>query len=90
MSRYKTEIVDSLTTEWLNDQPLLNLIIDNCFDQVFIKDLTSTLIYANRNLAHHYGLKEVDQILGKSDFDFYSEEHAQETRKEELEIMQGG
>lgn len=90
MSRYKTEIVDTLTTEWLNDQPLLNLIIDNCFDQVFIKDLTSTLIYANKNLALHYGLKEVDQILGKSDFDFYSEEHAQETRKEELAIMQGG
>ena len=90
MSRYKDQIVDSLTTKWLSDQPLLNLIIDNCFDQVFIKDLSSNLIYANRNLALHYGLKEVDQILGKSDFDFYSEEHAVETRQEELAIMQGG
>ena len=90
MSSYRDEIVDTLTTEWLREQPLLNIILDNCFDQVFIKDLSSTLIYANRNLARHYGLKEVDQILGKSDFDFYSYEHAEATRQEESDIMQSG
>lgn len=90
MSSYRDEIVDTLTTEWLREQPLLNIILDNCFDQVFIKDLSSTLIYANRNLALHYGLKEVDQILGKSDFDFYSYEHAEATRQEESDIMQSG
>ncbi|NRP57004.1 MULTISPECIES: GGDEF domain-containing phosphodiesterase [unclassified Marinobacterium] len=90
MSRYTTQIVDSLTTEWFRDQPLLNVILENCFDQVFIKDLSSTLIYANRNLALHYGLKEVDQILGKSDFDFYTAEHAEAMRQEELDLMQTG
>lgn len=90
MSSFNTQIVDSLTTQWLSEQPLLNVIIDNCFDQVFIKDLSSRLIYANKNLAIHYGLKEVDEILGKTDFDFYSAEHAESTRQEEKAIMQSG
>ena len=90
MSRYRAEMVESLTTEWLSEQPLLDVILENCFDQIFIKDLSSTLIYANRNLALHYGLKEVEQILGKSDFDFYSPEHAEATRQEELTIMESG
>jgi PAS domain S-box-containing protein len=59
------------------EQLLMHNMMENVIDQIYFKDLDSKFIRASRNVIERFGLTSPNEIVGKSDFDFFSHEHAQ-------------
>lgn len=76
---------DNLEAQY--ERNLMHSMMDSVPDQIFFKDRESRFIRINTSLAKRYGLTDSALAIGKSDADFYSVEHAAQTRLEELEIM---
>ncbi len=57
---------------------LLRALMDHVPDHVYFKDLDSRLIRISKALARTFGLSDPAQAVGKTDFDFFTEEHARQ------------
>ena len=51
--------------------------MDNIRESVYFKDLDSRFIKVNKACALKFGYEEPADIVGKTDFDFFDDEHAQ-------------
>ncbi len=69
---------------------LFETLFGNISEYVFIKDTESNFLKINTKATEALGLKKPEQAIGKSDFDFFPEKIAKETRKDELQIMKMG
>ncbi|WP_372847237.1 SpoIIE family protein phosphatase [Pontiella sp.] len=69
---------------------LLQCMMDNMSDMIYFKDLNSRFIMVNKAAAEWQGGCAPEQMVGKSEFDFYSEEDARRMRHDELHIIQTG
>jgi diguanylate cyclase (GGDEF)-like protein/PAS domain S-box-containing protein len=70
-----------------HERDLMHAMMDSVPDQIFFKNRESQFIRINTSLAKRYGLSDPAEAVGKTDADFYSAEHAAQTRADELEIM---
>ena len=68
---------------------LLRALMDTLPDAVYFKDMESRFIRVNKAQANRFGL-EPAQTVGKSDFDFFTEEHARPAYEDEQEIIRTG
>lgn len=75
--------------ELLQDQTLLNSLLDNIPDAIYFKDRQSRFTKVNRAMRQAYG-KQDETIIGKSDFDLFTDEHAQLAYDDEQAIIQSG
>jgi PAS domain S-box-containing protein len=73
-----------------NERNILRALIDNIPDFIYVKDTSSRFIVANAHVAHLMGAKTPEELLGKTDFDFLSQEMANGFYKDEQEIMRSG
>ena len=69
------------------EQYLVNTLMNNVPDHIYFKDTDSRFIRINRALAAYFGLSDPAQAVGKTDFDFFTEEHAQQAYADEQEVM---
>jgi hypothetical protein len=61
------------------------------FDGIFyVKDLDSRFIAVSRTLAEYHGRKDPAQMIGLTDRDLFSSEHAEGALADELEIIRTG
>lgn len=72
--------------ELLHEQTLLRSLMDSLPDAIYFKDRESRFTKINRTMEEIYG-KYHKTIIGKTDFDLFSEEHASAAYKDEQEIM---
>ncbi len=72
-----------------NEQSLVKTLMDNSPDAIYFKDLQSRFIKVNISKALRHGLKP-EEMIGKSDFDFYSREDAQKAYDNEQKIIATG
>ncbi|HEY7326840.1 MAG TPA: PAS domain S-box protein [Gemmataceae bacterium] len=72
------------------DSHLLHLLMENIPDGIYFKDLQSRFIRINRGQAQHLGLSDPAEAIGKTDFDFFSEEHARQAYLDEQEVIRTG
>ncbi len=72
------------------EQFLINALMDNLSDHVYFKDRESRFIRINKSLAHSFGLDDPALAIGKTDFDFFTKEHAQQAFDDELTIIHSG
>ena len=70
-----------------HEQFLLHALLDNVPDSIYFKDEASRFIRVNRGLAAKFGVEDPAEILGKSDFDLFTEEHARPAREDEKRVM---
>lgn len=68
---------------------LLNAMLQNIPDAVYFKDRQSRFIRVSKGI-HLEGLKNLEDAVGKTDFDFFSKEHAQQAYDDEQEILKSG
>jgi PAS domain S-box-containing protein len=66
---------------------LLRTVVDNLPLNVYIKDLESKKILANRWECEFLGVNDASELIGKTDFDFYDREMAQVFREEDLSVL---
>ena len=69
---------------------LLHALLDNGPDSIYFKDAESHFIRTSRGLAAKFGLTDPNDVIGKSDADFFSDEHAQQALADEQEIIRTG
>ena len=69
---------------------LLRALMDHVPDHVYFKDLDSRLIRISRAQARTFGLSDPAQAVGKTDFDFFTEEHARQAYDDEQSIIRTG
>lgn len=77
-------------TSVLNSQEnvlLFSRLMNNLNDSIFFKDLESNFILINEACARKFGLDAPRQAIGKSDFDFFADEHARPAFDDEQEIL---
>jgi PAS domain S-box-containing protein len=69
---------------------LLSALMKLVQGAVYFKDLQSRFVLANRALANALNVGAPAEVLGKSDFDFFTEEHAGPAFADEQEIIRTG
>jgi len=72
------------------ERDLLRAMLDNSPDSIYFKDLKSRFIRCSRALAGHMGIKNPDEAIGKTDFDYFKPEHAQRAFNDEQRIIKTG
>jgi diguanylate cyclase (GGDEF)-like protein/PAS domain S-box-containing protein len=81
---------DSALLVALRKAHLLHTFLETTPDHVYFKDSNSKFTEISRSLAEWMGLKEPADAVGKSDFDFFDHEHAQQAFDDEMEIIRTG
>ena len=76
--------------ELLYEQNLLKALLDNIPDAIYFKNTNSQFIKVNEAMAEAYGKAEPEELLGKSDFDLFTKEHAQPAYDDEQQIISTG
>ncbi len=69
---------------------LFSCLADNLPDAIYFKDEQSRCIKINQANAMKLGLKDASEAVGKTDFDFFSAEHALAAFNDEQEIIKTG
>lgn len=69
---------------------LFNVLMDNIPDHIYFKDEQSRFIRINKSHARRFGFSDQTEAIGKTDFDFFEEEHAQQTFNDEQLIISTG
>jgi len=74
----------------VQERDLLRTLIDSIPDRIYFKDTQSRFIQCNRAVARRVGVEDPKQVIGKTDFDFYPQEKAEEFRQDDQRIILTG
>ena len=74
----------------INDMIVIDTIRKYGRDTIYFKDKDSKFIWNNYMHANQLGVVKPDELIGKSDYDYFPKEFADKARKIELEIMATG
>lgn len=69
---------------------LLQMLIDHIPDYIYVKDVLGHIVMANVACVRGAGLKKLDDMIGKTDFDQFSPEQAREFHKQEQKVLADG
>ena len=72
------------------DSSLLRVLMDTSADRIYFKDLQSRFVRNNATHARSLGAGSPEACVGKTDFDFFSREHAERAFADEQEIIRTG
>ncbi len=76
--------------DFTRDHQFLSMLMENITDSIYFKDRESRFLYISRALAEAFGLDDPRRAIGKTDFDFFSHEHARKAFEAEQEIILTG
>ncbi len=72
------------------DSDILRTLMDTIPDRIYFKDRESRIVRNNAAHARALGAPSPEACVGKSDFDFFSREHAERALADEQEIIRTG
>src|SRR5687767_1785156 len=72
------------------DSSILRVLMDTSPDRIYFKDLQSRFVRNNAAHARSLGANSPEECVGKTDFDFFSREHAEHAFRDEQEIIRTG
>jgi len=86
------DITDRKMTEnkLKEEMSFMNTLMEKIPDSIYFKDLKSRFILINKAEAEKFGIKDPDEAVGKTDFDFFSEEHAKQAFEDEQKVIKTG
>ncbi|MEQ1853210.1 MAG: response regulator, partial [Chthoniobacteraceae bacterium] len=68
----------------------LDVLLNNIPDRIYFKNQKGQFIQVNPALARFFGASNPEEALGKTDADFFTEEHTAQATKDEAEVMRTG
>ncbi len=74
----------------MDDRYLLDTFMEHTPDHVYFKDEKSRFIRLGRTLALSFGFENASDAIGRTDFDFFGEEHARKAFADEQHLMRTG
>jgi two-component system, sensor histidine kinase and response regulator len=72
------------------ERNLLRALLDTVPDHIYFKDSASRFLKINPAMARWLGLPSPEQAIGKTDFDFFTAEHAQQSCDDEQTMLRTG
>lgn len=69
---------------------LLETLMNNIPDSIYFKDLESRFTRINRYAAERFGAGDPALAIGRTDFDYFTDEHAAQAFRDEQEIVRTG
>ena len=73
-----------------HERSLLHTLMDHLPDNIYFKDAASRFIRISKAMATQFGLNDPAEAVGKTDFNFFTEEHARQAMADEEEILRSG
>jgi methyl-accepting chemotaxis protein len=72
------------------EREMLRTLIDNLPDLIYVKDVNGRFLLANVAVARIMGAKSPNELLGKNDFDFHTQELAARYHEDEQAVIRSG
>ena len=76
--------------EMAKEKALMDALLGNVKETIYFKDEKSRFIKVSSSMARLFNVKSVEELYGKSDFDFFTEEHARPAFNDEMKIIKTG
>ena len=74
----------------LSDKDLLDALMVAMPDKIYFKDREGRFLKISSKMAMEFQIKDSSEAIGRTDFDFFSEEHAAQAFKDEQHIIATG
>jgi sigma-B regulation protein RsbU (phosphoserine phosphatase) len=72
------------------DHQMLTVLMSNIPDPVYFKDQEGRFLSVNQACSHHLGTDDPSLCIGKTDFDFFLKDHAEQALEDEQWVMSTG
>ena len=76
--------------ELAHERQLLSCLMTNLPDKIYFKNLDSRFIRVSDSMIPNFDVHDASEIVGKSDFDFFSDEHARQAFEDEQRVIHTG
>ena len=73
-----------------HERDLLCALFDTSPDVIYFKDRESRFTRCSRSMAGKFKVRTPEELVGKTDFDFFTAEHACQSLKDEQQILRTG
>lgn len=88
--KLQLEMNAKMQNELGKEKALMDALMNNIPDSIYFKDHQSKFLRASKSMLKLFGLQKYEELIGKSDFDFFSEEHARPAYEDEQGIIRTG
>ena len=72
------------------ERSFMDIFMQSVPDAVYFKDLQSRFLKCSESMASYFGKTSASELIGKTDFDFFSKEHARPAFEDEQQIIRTG
>jgi PAS domain S-box-containing protein len=72
------------------ERDLWRTLLDNSPDKIYFKDAQSRFVKCSQAMVVQFGVKSPDEMVGKSDFNFFTDAHAHPAFEDEQGIIRTG
>lgn len=79
-----------LQMELLKEKRLIDSLMDTIPDAIYFKDLDSRFLKVSKSMYQNLFKKHQSEVIGKTDYDFFTEEHAKPAYEMEQKIILSG
>ena len=87
MSKITDDFFESVS---LSYKEAFEIMMRSTSDSIYFKDCQSRFLFVSNAQLRRLNEKDMQAVIGKSDFDFFSKEHAEKAFQEEQEIIRTG
>ena len=84
------EILNKQKEELSKEKYLMDALMESVPEHIYFKDKDSKFIRFSKSMLKLFGLSSDEELAGKSDFDFFSAEHARPAFEDEQNIIHTG
>jgi len=81
---------DGFKLRVLSESQLIRTIMENSQDTIYFKDKESRFLFNSKAHVIQFGVEDPRDVIGKTDFDFYPKNFAENAMRDEQEIMRTG
>jgi PAS domain S-box-containing protein len=91
LARIETQVkLKRMEQALVEERTLLRTLIDHLPDAIYVKDIESRFVVVNPAAAQYLGANSIDEVVGRTDYDFFSAESATQYHAEEQVLFQSG